>query len=193
VRVRFALAVIACSLALPLPALAQTTAPRPEPTEPDPSSPPEPAPVLPQAEAEPEPIPPELTTPPATLERPTGTMPRTPPEPPPSSGAKLMRPIGFAMMGGGTIAIAAGVLFGLRAISVKRDAGCDGTDCSRAPPGSGDTLRQAQNNATASTICMLSGALLAVTGGALFVLSPSVSASAQVATSGAQVSLEKTF
>ena len=120
------------------------------------------------------------------------------PEPPaePYVAPSRLRPLGFAMMGVGTIALGTGAIFGLRAISQKKDAGCDGTDCSRAAAGAGDTLRSAQSTALASTVCFVGGGLLAVTGVVLFFFTPgtgNVRASAHASPSGGGMTLEKTF
>lgn len=121
-----------------------------------------------------------------------------PVEPPaaPYSPPSKLRPIGFAMMGVGAIGIGAGVIFGFSAISRRNQAGCDGNDCSGAPIGSGDTLRDAQSSATASTICFIGGGLLAAGGVALFVLAPRGSttrASARMTPGGGAMTLEHAF
>lgn len=91
---------------------------------------------------------------------------------------------GATIAGVGLVAVGVGAVFGVVALNGKSDAGCDGVDCRAAPPGSADTLRDAQQAATLSTVFFVTGAVLAVGGATLWLLAPKEGRGATVGFAG---------
>lgn len=105
-----------------------------------------------------------------------------------SESSPPLRPLGIGLLSAGGAGLVVGGIFGLIAVNQKNDAGCDGTDCRNAPPGSASTLRDAQKAGTVSTIAFAAGGVLAAAGIGVLVFGPSGSTSS--APSSARFSLE---
>ncbi|MFO0673090.1 MAG: tetratricopeptide repeat protein [Polyangiaceae bacterium] len=97
---------------------------------------------------------------------------RIPPLPPAptSSGRSPLVPLGIVVGGIGVLGLGLGALAGLAAAGEKREAGCNGVDCSQQ--GDPEKLRQAQQSGDVSTIAFIAGGALVAGGATLILLAP---------------------
>lgn len=110
------------------------------------------------------------------------------PEPRPSS---LSRVAGFATGGAGLLGLGAGVVFGLRAASFKRERDAD---CARGCTAAGVAAdRDGRSAALVSTVAFVAGAGLATLGVVLVLTAPSDKATVAVSAGAGSVTLEGRF
>lgn len=86
-----------------------------------------------------------------------------------SQSSPLM-PLGIGIAGLGALALGLGALTGLGAAGAKRDAGCDGLDCSHG--GDATKLREAQSSGDLSTVAFVAGGVLVAGGVTIILLAP---------------------
>jgi hypothetical protein len=105
-----------------------------------------------------------------------GSLPADRDAPAAHTGLSAVQTAGLSAGAAGVLAIGIGSYFGLRAISKKQDAGCDGDACHDAT--SAETLLDAKSASKVSTWSFVAGGALLAGGAAMYLLGGSAPASA---------------